>query len=107
MADTPSLSIRRDADRTSVGFNINRILDASVVGRIERELEDLVDVEFPGDLILNFKDVEYASSAFLNAIVRLQRRLRKSNKRIQIVECSEQIRQLFTISGLDKILTLA
>ena len=57
-------------------------------------------------LILDFKDLEYISSAGLRVLVLTQKKLKPDNIPFTIINVNDTIKEIFTMSGFDKILDI-
>ena len=57
-------------------------------------------------VVLDFEDVDYISSAGLRVILLLAKRLKGSGTEFALCSMNESIREVFTISGFDKIIPI-
>ncbi len=87
----------------------------SVNGEIDlynaKELKDRVgyvcdDSPDGGDLIIDFKDVDYIDSTGLGIMIGIKRRIAESNGGLVLVLHSDRINKLFDITGLKNIFTI-
>ncbi len=53
--------------------------------------------------VVDFKDLEYISSAGLGTLLQAQKRLRVSGGGLRLVNANKHIRDIFRFSGFDKI----
>ena len=53
--------------------------------------------------ILDFKDLRYISSSGLGILIKIQRRLDATEDKIKIINSSDHIRELFTVTRFDLI----
>lgn len=58
------------------------------------------------DCVVNFKDLQYISSAGLGALIKTYSRLKKTNNTIKLVNMNKHIQEVFKISALDKVFLL-
>jgi len=91
----------------------NGTLIAEVKGRIDgvtaREFEDAMKSAISEDdaaVIVDFEGVSYVSSAGLRAILLIAKDLGKRNAKLGICALAEPIREVFSISGFDKIIKI-
>ncbi len=91
----------------------NGTLIAKAEGRVDgsnaREFEEALDSaitehEDGRAVIVDFEGLSYISSAGLRVILLTARTLRKSEKEFAVCSLSEPIREVFEISGFDKII---
>lgn len=71
------------------------------------ELEALLDATLTGivDLVLDFADLEYVSSAGLRVILKAQKLMNAVGK-MKIIHVNESIMEIFEITGFDSILSI-
>lgn len=75
-------------------------LDTTTAPELEKELTlDNID-----SLVLDFKSLDYISSAGLRAILNAQKKM--SNKKMVVKNVSEEIKEIFEMTGFDSILTI-
>ena len=91
----------------------DEVLIAKVDGRIDgtnaqefqRELETAVDTSTHA-MILDLEHVSYISSAGLRVILLTAKSLLKKDAKFAVCSLSAQIREVFEISGFDKIIAV-
>ena len=87
-------------------------LTLTVEGRIDtltsKELEDEITAELGNfdSLILDFADLEYISSAGLRILISTQKKLKADNILMTIKNVNDSVREIFRMSGFDKILKI-
>ena len=87
-------------------------LTVQVEGRIDTitalEFEKEIENEYGNfdSLILDFKNLEYISSAGLRALVIIEKKLKPEGIPFTITNLNDTINEIFTISGFDKILNI-
>jgi anti-anti-sigma factor len=89
----------------------NETLITKVEGRIDggnaREFENALSAAIRDDdrsLILDLEDLSYISSAGLRVILLIAKTLRKRDAEFLLCSLSDPIREVFKISGFDKII---
>ena len=98
-------------------MNIEKIYDdknltVKVEGRIDtitsQELEKSLneDIENINSLTLDFEALEYISSAGLRVLISTQKKLKANNAQLTIINVNDTIKEIFRMSGFDKILTI-
>ncbi len=73
-------------------------LDAFHTERVQKTLDQITD-----NLTINFKDLEYISSAGLGVLIRTFTRLKESGNTIKLNHMNNHISEVFKYSGLDKV----
>ncbi len=53
--------------------------------------------------ILDFKDLKYISSSGLGLLIKVQRNLETSGSKLKIINSSDHIRELFSVTRFDEI----
>ena len=94
-----------DIKKTLVGSKLTMALagrlDSNSAPQLESELkESLVDVN---DLVLDFAELVYLSSAGLRVILAAQKQMNKQGK-MAIIKVNETIMEIFEITGFAEIL---
>ncbi|RAP49150.1 MAG: anti-anti-sigma factor [Methanosphaera sp. rholeuAM270] len=90
----------------------NEKLVMAIEGRIDtitsNELEQSINEEIGkfNALTLDFKDLQYISSAGLRVLIATQKMLKKDNIPLEIINVNETIKEIFRMSGFNKILTI-
>ena len=88
---------------TVVSFVYRKILDETNIQEIGRELFDLVDEEGARDLVLNFGNVEYLSSAALGKLITLNKKVKAVSGRLKLCAIKPPIFEVFVITKLNKL----
>ena len=87
-------------------------LTVQVEGRVDTitalEFEKEIENEYGNfdSLILDFKNLEYISSAGLRALVIIEKKLKPEEIPFTITNLNDTLNEIFTISGFDKILNI-
>ncbi len=114
----PAKSLRRRSGKEigPMGISTERegaTLIAKTEGRVDganaREFQDALEEAIdPADraVILDLENLSYISSAGLRVILLTAKTLRKQDASLSVCSLSEPIRQVFEISGFDKIIPI-
>ncbi len=87
-------------------------LTLSVKGRIDTITSKDLDKEINDEignfesLILDFTDLEYISSAGLRVLIATQKKLKSENIPFVIKNVDDSVKEIFRMSGFDKILKI-
>lgn len=93
-----------DLDRACVVRFIDRkIIDAAEIEQLGAELVALVEDKNRTQLLLNFEGVDFLSSAALNKLITLHRRVKSAEGVVRICNLNSQIREVFTLTRLDRM----
>lgn len=80
-------------------------IDSSNSREFHSDLETVV-AESDTALVLDFEDVSYISSAGMRVILLAAKNLQKSGMRFVLCSMNDSVREVFTISGFDKIISI-
>ncbi len=103
MSEHRRLSVSEVGDVTIVRFVDRKILDAIAIEEWGDELVALVDVDNRKRLLLNFADVTFMSSAALNKLIVLEKRVKKQGGRLKLCNLRRELREIFDITRLSTI----
>ena len=90
-------------DVTVVRFVDRRILDASNIDELGGELFDLVEQDNRKKLLLNFSDVEFLSSAALNKLIILDKKMKAGGGALKLTDLRQEIHEVFVITRLNQL----
>jgi anti-sigma B factor antagonist len=107
MASHHRLSISEIGDVSVVQFVDRRILDASNIEELGEELFGLVENDQRKQLLLNFTGVEFLSSAALNKLIILDKKVKSKEGKLVLSDLRQEIREVFAITRLDKLFTIS
>ena len=102
-AKASQLRISRVGEITQIEFIESKILDESNIQQISDEMCSVVDEEATPKVIIRFGNVEHLSSAALGALITVNNRVKGKDGTLCLTEIDTQIREVFSITKLDKI----
>ena len=91
---------------TVATFTDRKILDEQNIQVIGDQLFRLVDEKGRKDLVLNFANVEFMSSAALGKLMVLRKKVQEAGGKLVLCNIAPGIYEVFTITKLDKLLTI-
>jgi anti-sigma B factor antagonist len=100
------LEVEDIGDVTVVNFVDKKILDEQNIQVIGEQLFQLVDELGRRKILLNFKNVEFLSSAALGKLITLNRKLQSAGGKLVLCEIDPQIYEVFEITKLNKLFTI-
>jgi anti-sigma B factor antagonist len=100
------LELEQIGDVTVVNFIDKKILDEQSIQTIGEQLFSLVDQENCRQMLLNFGNVEFLSSAALGKLIKLKKKLEEVQGRLILCNISPQIFEVFEITKLDRYFTI-
>lgn len=90
-------------DVTVVRFVDRKILDPANIQELGDELFGLVEEDNRKSLLLNFSRVEFLSSAALNKLIILDRKVRAQKGRLKLCDLRPEIQEVFMITKLNQL----
>lgn len=103
MANHSRLEVTEVGEITVVRFTDRKILDATAIEELGGELFSLVENDNRHNLLLNFTGVEFLSSAALNKLIILDKKVKSNGGRLKMCHLRPEIAEIFTITRLDKL----
>ena len=94
-----------DTTNNSWEVSLGGELDVSTADELKKELHKLVD-EKNIDMRLNLENLDYIDSTGLSVIIGILKRLKIESKEVYIEKPKNNVRKIFSITGLDKIFKL-
>ena len=86
---------------TMVRFNDRKIIDAAAIQELGEELFALVEQSNLHNLILNFANVEFLSSAALNTLIMLEKKVKAHRGKLRLCNLRPEIYEVFAITRLN------
>ena len=103
MAQYRRIVVTNNNDVAIVSFNDKKILDEASIQELGTELFGLVEQQSMGDILLNFTNVEFLSSAALGKLITLDRKVKASKGRMKMCNIRPEIFEVFQITKLNKV----
>ena len=97
------LDVSEVGDITVVRFVDRRILDATNIEELGGELFALIEGENRKNLLLNFSGVEFLSSAALNKLIVLDKKIKRTNGKLKLSNLRPEIYEVFVITQLHQV----
>ena len=94
--------IKKNLEENNLTITLEGRLDTNTAPELEKEIETL---DGGKNLIFDFKNLEYISSAGLRIILSLQKRMNNQGS-ILIKNANDEVKEVFEITGFSTILTI-
>jgi len=88
---------------TVVSFVDHKILDAANIQELGDELFDLVERDGIKSMVLNFGNVEFLSSAALNKLIILDKKVKSNTGQLRLCQLKPEIQEVFVITRLNQL----
>ncbi len=86
-----------------VRFLDRKIIDAANIQELGDELFALVEKEEKKNLVLNFATVEFLSSAALNKLIILDKKVKTAGGKMRLCNLRKEIYEVFAITRLNQV----
>ncbi len=93
------MTIDKKLDGTTLTIALNGRLDTRTTPELEEQM-DLTDIK---ELVLDFKDLEYVSSAGLRLLLKAQKQMNIQGK-MKLINVNEMVMEVFEITGFSSVL---
>jgi len=103
MSEHQRIGISEVGDVTVVRFQDRKILDAANIQDLGEELFGLVENEGRKSLLLDFSNVEFLSSAALNKLIILDKKVKAASGKIKFCSLRPEIHEVFVITRLTQL----
>ena len=99
--------VQHGVDVTFVTFNDEQILDEQLVKELEKEIMFLVEQAKRENMMLDFCNVEFMTSAFLGLLVKVHKRIRERGGNLKLRHIDPSIYKVFEITQLTKVFDMS
>jgi anti-sigma B factor antagonist len=93
-------------DFTFVTFEDEQILEEAQIRELQKSLEPVIEKNKDNQLVLNFANVKFMTSAMLGLLVRIHKRVGERSGELELRNLDKNLRKLFEITQLTKIFNL-
>jgi anti-sigma B factor antagonist len=103
MAGLRRIDVTQKGEVTVVRFVDRKILDEANIQELGVEMFNLVEQEKRKNLLLNFFNVEFLSSAALGKLITLDKKVKANGGRLKLSNIRPEIYEVFAITKLNKL----
>ncbi|RIK87426.1 MAG: anti-sigma factor antagonist [Planctomycetota bacterium] len=103
MAKPQRIEVSESANISVVRFIDQKIIDPVAIQELGQELFDLVEKDERRKIVLNFRNVEFLSSAALGKLITFEKKAKRIGAELILTNISPEIFQVFAITNLDKL----
>lgn len=101
------MDIKMEKKDNNAVVNVIGRLDTNTSGQLEEYLTDLLDTKGEKKLTLDFKELEYISSAGLRVLLGAQKKVNSlEDGDMQITNANSDVKEVFSITGFLDILNV-
>ncbi len=100
----PRISVEYIKDATIVTFTDEKILEEKDIKALQESIMSVIESASDGiNLILDFRNVQFLSSAVLGLLIRLSKRIYENDGKLRLCNINPKIHEVFKITRLTKI----
>ena len=103
MSEFQCIKLSRKNDVSVVRLVDDRVMDADRIALLGKELLSLTDSENGNRVLLNLGNVRFLSSAAINKLIVLERRLGAAGGDLKLSNLSPEVGEVFNITQLDSV----
>jgi anti-sigma B factor antagonist len=97
------MNVIKNLEGTKLTVSVEGRLDTTTAPELEKQLND--SIESATELILDFTNLEYISSAGLRVLLSAHKAMSKKGE-MKICNINESVQEVFEVTGFDDILTI-
>ena len=94
-------------DITIVTFTDERIVDEEQIRELQKSFGPIIEKNQDKELILNFINVKFMTSALLGLLVRIHKKICELGGRLRLSNLDPNLRKVFEITQLTKIFKIS
>ena len=98
----PRISVEYTDDATVVGFTDEKILEEREIAALQEAIMSIIEQPEHINLILDFSNVRYLSSAVLGLLIRISKRIYEHDGQLKLCNINQKIFEIFKITRLTK-----
>lgn len=99
------MTILKSMNGNTLTLSLAGRLDTVTSNQLSAELENIFKEGSP-NLVLDFKEIDYISSAGLRVLIVAQKKVTSLNVKMEIVGANDSVKEIFRITGFSNILTV-
>ena len=103
MSEKGRLEVSEVEEVTVVRFVDRKILDTENIQQLGDELFHLVEKQGRKNLLLSFVNVEFLSSAALNKLIILDRKIKAASGKLKLSNLRPEIHEVFVLTRLNQL----
>jgi anti-anti-sigma factor len=103
MDDYECIELDNVEEVSVVKFKDQKVMDPSRIETMGKELLSLVSGDESENVLINFENVSFFSSAAINKLIVLEKRIRAQGGQIRLSNLRPEVRDLFSYTNLDSM----
>lgn len=98
----PRISVQYDKNATIVAFTDEKILEETDIKALQESIMSVIEQAELINLILDFENVQFLSSAVLGLLIRIGKRIYEHGGQLKLCNINPKIYEIFKITRLTK-----
>ena len=98
----PRISVEYTGDATVVSFTDEKILEEREIASLQESIMSVIELPESINLILDFGNVRFLSSAVLGLLIRISKRIYEHDGQLKLCNINPKIYEIFKITRLTK-----
>lgn len=103
MKNEPKISVEYEKNATIAIFTDTSILEDEDIQAIQNSIMPLISQSGPVNLILDFSNVKFLTSAMLGVLIRLSRKIYEAKGQLKLCSIDPKVQQIFKITRLTRV----
>lgn len=103
MTDRRRTVVAKIGELATVRFSDKKIVDSANIEEMGDEMMSLVDKDHMKHILLNFEGVDFLSSAALNKLILLDKKVKQAGGVLRLCNLKAEILEVFTITRLNRV----
>jgi anti-anti-sigma factor len=101
-----SIVVEKQNGVSVIRFVDDKIMDTKRIQQVNDELNAVADESTSGGMLLNLENVRFLSSAAINKLIVLDKRIKSIGGDIRLSNLRPEVRDVFSITNLDRLFTI-
>jgi len=99
----PRISIQNVEKGTVITFVNEKILEETEIVALEHSIVPIIEQAEIPNIVLNFENVKFLSSAMLGLLIRMSKKIYQRNGQLNLCSINSKIFEIFKITRLDRV----
>ncbi len=99
----PRISVKYAENATIVAFTDEKILEENDIKSIQQSIMSVIAETKGGNVILDFENVKFLSSAVLGLLIRVSKKVYEQDSQLRLCNINPRIYEVFKITRLTQI----
>ena len=101
------IKVEYSLEFTIVTFTDENILDEGQIRKLQESLEPIIEKNKDNQMVMNFANVRFMTSAMLGLLVRVHKRISERGGQLRLCNLEPSLRKVFEITQLTKVFDIS